>query len=200
MAVAVSASDWLLSEHFPNSTLPRCCHVRHHKHRTIPQKPEICKYFYAPEWTRTTTMFTHDKALNLVNGRKIRPPASRSSVLCGIADASDASDEMTWARDGSRIMVSSRPACPIILHPPGGAVRVPDVLPGRSGLLPCRASYELVAVRGGPGLQACYSRRESQAGARAGCGRPRRQQSRGGGRPPRRVARTSLAEVVSVWA
>ncbi len=32
----------------------------------------------------------------------MRPPASRSSVLCGYADTSDASDEMTCVRDVSR--------------------------------------------------------------------------------------------------
>jgi hypothetical protein len=51
-------------------------------------------------------MFTHDKALNLVHGCKIRPPVFRSSVLCGFRDAWDVSDELTWAKDGSRMMVA----------------------------------------------------------------------------------------------
>lgn len=72
-----------------------------------------------PSGLEPTIMFTHDKVLNLIHGRKIRPPPFRSSVLCGFRDAWDASDELTWVRDGSRMMVSSRPACPIILHPLG---------------------------------------------------------------------------------
>jgi hypothetical protein len=56
----------------------------------------------APEWTRTTTGNNLHKALNLVHRRHMRPSASRSSVLCGFADASDASDEMTCARDVPR--------------------------------------------------------------------------------------------------
>jgi len=54
-------------------------------------------FFYAPEWTRTTTDHAVHKALNLVHGRKIRPPASRSSVLCGFADTWDASDDLSVA-------------------------------------------------------------------------------------------------------
>ena len=56
----------------------------------------------APEWTRTTTRLTPDKALNLIRRCHIRPPASRSSVVCGFADTSDASDEMTCAKDVPR--------------------------------------------------------------------------------------------------
>jgi hypothetical protein len=56
-----------------------------------------------PSGLEPTTMFTHNKALNLVHGCKIRPPVFRSSVLCGFRDAWDVSDELTWARDGSRI-------------------------------------------------------------------------------------------------
>jgi site-specific DNA recombinase len=41
-----------------------------------------------------------DKALNLIHGRKIRPPASRSSILCGFPDASDASDDLSVATSG----------------------------------------------------------------------------------------------------
>jgi hypothetical protein len=55
-------------------------------------------------------------------------------------------------------------------------------------------------VRGGPGLQACYARREPQASARVGCGRPCHRRSRFGDRLPRRAARRSLAGVVSGWA
>jgi len=47
------------------------------------KKPWNQGFFYAPEWTRTTTLFTQDKALNLISGRKIRPPAAESSVLWG---------------------------------------------------------------------------------------------------------------------
>jgi len=63
----------------------------------------------APEWTRTTTPFTQDKALNLVPTRHIRPPAFRSSVLAGIADASDTLDELTFAKDLSRAPLSRTP-------------------------------------------------------------------------------------------
>jgi hypothetical protein len=91
----------------------------------LPESPDLQGFPYAPEWTRTTTENNLHKALNLVHGCKIRPPASRSSVLCGIADASGASDKLTWARDGSRRMALSRQDCPIISHPLGGAVRVP---------------------------------------------------------------------------
>ncbi len=45
-----------------------------HKH----PKPIACSYFYAPEWTRTTTMFTHDKALNLA--RLPIPPRARGAA------------------------------------------------------------------------------------------------------------------------
>ena len=78
-----------------------------------------------------------------------------------------------------------------------GAVRGPDVLRGRAGLPLCRASSEPVAAPGDPGLQACYSYRESQAGARARRDQRCRQRSRCGDRSPRRVARMSPAEVVS---
>jgi hypothetical protein len=62
----------------------------------------ICSYFYAPEWTRTTTPYTQDKALNFVRPRHMCPPASRSSYSSGFADASDASDELTFVKDLSR--------------------------------------------------------------------------------------------------
>ena len=57
------------------------------------QKPIICSYFYAPEWTRTTTPLTQDKALNLarlpIPPRAQRPASiaprisSKSSRQCG---------------------------------------------------------------------------------------------------------------------
>jgi hypothetical protein len=40
--------------------------VRDHKQITSCLKVAICSYFYAPEWTRTTTPLTQDKALNLI--------------------------------------------------------------------------------------------------------------------------------------
>jgi hypothetical protein len=60
------------------------------------------RFFYAPEWTRTTTPFTQDKALNLIGPCHIRPPASRSSDTSGFADTSDASDELTFVKHLSR--------------------------------------------------------------------------------------------------
>jgi hypothetical protein len=70
----------------------------HHKQ----PKPNDLRLFYALEWTRTTTGRKAHKALNLIRLCHIRPPASRSSVPCGFADASDTSDEMTCVRDVSR--------------------------------------------------------------------------------------------------
>jgi hypothetical protein len=50
--------------------------VRDHKRITSSQKSIICSYFYAPEWTRTTTPYTQDKALNLA--RLPIPPQAQS--------------------------------------------------------------------------------------------------------------------------
>jgi site-specific DNA recombinase len=63
----------------------------------------------APEWTRTTTGKSPHKALNLIRPCNMGPPASRSSVLCGIADASDTSDEMTCAKDVPRPRCAKSP-------------------------------------------------------------------------------------------
>ncbi len=87
------------------------CHaglVRDHKHITNRQRAAICSYFYAPEWTRTTTDQAVHKALNLVRPRHIRPPASRSSILCELLDTSDASDELTFVKDLSRAHLDVR--------------------------------------------------------------------------------------------
>jgi hypothetical protein len=77
---------------------------------------------YAPEWTRTTTPFTRDKALNLIHRRHIRTPASRSSVLLGFTDASDTSDDLSVAamlpRPVEPGLMNRRP---IPLSPPGGS-------------------------------------------------------------------------------
>jgi hypothetical protein len=56
----------------------------------------------ALEWTRTTTGKTPHKALNLDQARHICPPASRSWVLSRFADASHASDELTFVKHLSR--------------------------------------------------------------------------------------------------
>ena len=45
----------------------------------------------APEWTRTTTPLTQDKALNQIRGAHISPRVSRSSILSWFLDASDGS-------------------------------------------------------------------------------------------------------------
>jgi hypothetical protein len=52
----------------------RLCHdprrssaLRDHKQITSSKNHTICSYFYAPEWTRTTTPYTQDKALNLAH-------------------------------------------------------------------------------------------------------------------------------------
>jgi hypothetical protein len=72
-------SSRLLSEHFPNSMLPRRCHVRHHKRRTIPKTSNL-QVFYAPEWTRTTTDRKVHKALNLAR-LPIPPRAQRCASI-----------------------------------------------------------------------------------------------------------------------
>lgn len=72
------------------------------------KSPDFQGFSNALEWTRTTTDHTVHKALNLVHGRHMRPPASRSSVLCGFADAWDASDKMTCVRDVSRILAAGQ--------------------------------------------------------------------------------------------
>jgi hypothetical protein len=46
---------------------------------------------HALEWTRTTTGREAHKALNLIQGRQMGSPASRSSEMRGFADESDAS-------------------------------------------------------------------------------------------------------------
>jgi hypothetical protein len=43
------------------------------------------------------------KALNLIQRKYMRLPASRSSILLGFADASDASDDLSFVRVLSRI-------------------------------------------------------------------------------------------------
>jgi hypothetical protein len=52
----------------------------------------------------------HRTRLDPIRPCHIRPPASRSSVLYGFADASDTSDEMTCVRDVSRA------SCPLRTH------------------------------------------------------------------------------------
>src|SRR3982074_1832199 len=45
--------------------------------------------FHAPEWNRTTTGKSPHKALNLLHAKQLRPLASDTSKLHGLADASE---------------------------------------------------------------------------------------------------------------
>jgi hypothetical protein len=62
-------------------------------------------------WGEPATHAAH-RALNLIRPCHVRTPASRSSVLCGFADASDASDKMTCVRDVSRDRLRTRDELP----------------------------------------------------------------------------------------
>jgi len=82
---------------------PRLCHEPCIGPRAASARtPRFPREVYALEWTRTTTGREAHKALNLIRPCHMRPSASRSSVLCGSADASDVSDEMTCAKDVPR--------------------------------------------------------------------------------------------------
>jgi hypothetical protein len=73
----------------------RCCHAP-----SLPNKQSLMSthvpadlqgFSYAPEWTRTTTPLTQDKALNPIRGVLMGPGASRSSILLGLPEALDRS-------------------------------------------------------------------------------------------------------------
>lgn len=73
------------------SAIVRMCHdsrhsnlVRDHKQITSNPKPIVCSYFYAPEWTRTTTENNLHKALNLAR-LPIPPRAQRGASIASSA-------------------------------------------------------------------------------------------------------------------
>lgn len=81
----------------------------------------------------------------------IRPPASRSSVLCGFADTSDASNAVTCVRDVTVAVAPSK--CPTaggsarrFAHAKGGAhSRAPPPRQGSSERCACRTGASKIA-------------------------------------------------------